>query len=78
MNLLLFSGLLESSRDDYQLGRAAGSDFVPAGFQSPPSSVSGDSSNASAPRIGKSMVSSNVTKQIKDVPFLSRCYGRIS
>ena len=31
--------------------------------------MSGDSGTASAPRIGESMVSSNVTKQIKDVPF---------
>ena len=49
--------------------RAAGSGFVPAGFQSPRSSVSGDSGTASAPRIGENTVSSNVTKQIKDVPF---------
>ena len=49
--------------------RAAGSDFVPAGLQSPRSSVSGDSGTASAPRIGDNTVSSNVTKQIKDVPF---------
>ena len=49
--------------------RAAGSDFVPAGFQSPRSSVSGDSGTASTPKIGESMVSSNVTKKIKDVSF---------
>ena len=49
--------------------RAAGSSFVPAGFQSPQSSVSGDSGTASAPRNGENTVSSNVTKQIKDVPF---------
>ena len=64
------SGLWEGSRDDYQLNRrAAGSIFVPARFQSPRSSVSGDSGTASAPRTGENMVSSNVTKQIKDVPF---------
>ena len=45
--------------------RAAGSGFVPAGFQSPRSSVSGDSGTASAPRIGEKTVSSNVTNQIK-------------
>ena len=49
--------------------RAAGSGFVPAGFLSPRSSVSGDSGTASAPRIGENMASSNFTKQIKDVPF---------
>ena len=51
--------------------RAAGSGFVPAGFRSPRSSVSGDSCTASAPapRIGENTVSNNVTKQIKDVPF---------
>ena len=49
--------------------RATGSGFVPAGFQSPRSSVSGDSGTASAPRIGENTVSSNATKQIKDVPF---------
>ena len=42
--------------------RAAGSGFVPAGFQSPRSSVSGDTGTASAPRIGENTVSSNVTK----------------
>ena len=69
-NLLLVSGLWEGSRDDYQLNRrAAGSNFVAARFQSPQSSVSGDSGTASAPRIGENMVSSNVTKQIKDLPF---------
>ena len=31
--------------------------------------MSGDSGIASAPRIGENMVSSNVTKQIKDVQF---------
>ena len=49
--------------------RDTGSDFVPAGFQSPRSSVSGDSGTASAPRIGENTVWSNVAKQIKDVPF---------
>ena len=49
--------------------RAAGSGFVPAGFLSPRSSVNGDSGTASAPRIGENTVSSNVTKQIKDVPL---------
>ena len=49
--------------------RVAGSCFVPAGFQSPQSSVSGDSGTTSAPRVGDNTVSSNVTKQIKDVPF---------
>ena len=49
--------------------RAAGSGFVPAGFQSPRSSVSVDSGTASAQRIGENTVSSNVTKQIKDVPL---------
>ena len=49
--------------------QAAGSGFVPAGFQSPRLSVSGGSGTASAPRIGENTVSSNVTKQIKDVPF---------
>ena len=49
--------------------RDAGNDFVPAGFRSPRSSVSGDSGTASAPRMGENTVSSNVTKQIKDVPF---------
>ena len=50
--------------------RAAGSGFVPAGFQSPRSSVSGDSGTASsAPRSGENTVSSNVTKEIKDIPF---------
>ena len=37
--------------------RAAGSDFVPAGFQSPRSSVSGDSGTASARRIGENTYS---------------------
>ena len=49
--------------------RAARSGFVPTGFRSPRSSVSGDSGTASAPRIGENTISSNVTKQIKDVPF---------
>ena len=49
--------------------RAAGGGFVSDEFQSPRSSVSGDRGNASAPRIGENMVSSNFTKQIKDVPF---------
>ena len=49
--------------------RAAGSGFVPAAFQSPRSSVSGDSGTASGPRIGENMASSNFTKQIKDGPF---------
>ena len=49
--------------------QAAGSGFVPAGFQSPRLSVSGGSCTASAPRIGENTVSSNVAKQIKDVPF---------
>ena len=49
--------------------RAAESGFVPAEFQSPRSSVSGDSGTASAPKIGENTVSSIVTKQIKDVPF---------
>ena len=49
--------------------RAAGSGFVPAGFQSPRSSVNGDSGTASAPRTGENMATSNFTKQIKDVPF---------
>ena len=50
--------------------RATGSGSVPAGFQSPRSSVSGDSGTASAPRIGENTVSSNnATKQIKDMPF---------
>ena len=31
--------------------------------------MSGGSGTASAPRIGENTVSSNVTKQIKDVPF---------
>ena len=31
--------------------------------------MSGDSGTASAPRIGENTVSSNVIKQIKDVPF---------
>ena len=31
--------------------------------------MSGDSGTASAPRIGENTVSSNVTKQVKDVPF---------
>ena len=47
--------------------RAAGSGFVPAGFQSPRSSVSGDSGTASSPRSDDNTASSNVTKQIKDV-----------
>ena len=51
--------------------RAAGSDFVPAGFRSPRMSVSDDSGTASAPRNGENTVSSNVTKQIKDVPFFT-------
>ena len=49
--------------------RAAGSGFVPAGFQSTRSSVNGDIGTASGPRVGENTVSSNVTKQIKDVPF---------
>ena len=49
--------------------RTVGSDFVPAGFQSTRSSVSGDSGTASAPRIGENVVLSNFTKQIKDVLF---------
>ena len=68
-----FAGLGSVGRHEGQLParRAAGSGFVPAGFQSPRSSVSGDSGTASAPapRIGENTVSSNVTKQIKDVPF---------
>ena len=31
--------------------------------------MSGDSGTASAPSVGENTVSSNVTKQIKDVPF---------
>ena len=58
--------------------RAAGSGFVPAGFQSPRSPVSGDSGTASAPRIGENTAPSNVTKQIKNVPFFHGALGRIS
>ena len=49
--------------------RAAGSGFVPAWFQSTRSSVNGDIGTASGPRVGENTVPSNVTKQIKDVPF---------
>ena len=39
--------------------------------------MSGDNGTASAPRIGENMVSSNFTKQIKDVPFFHGANGRV-
>ena len=48
--------------------RAAGSDFVPAGFQSPRSSVSGDSGTASAPRFGENTVSGGLSLSDESFP----------
>ena len=63
---LRYIGGLEGSLPTRQ---AASSGFVPAGFQFPRSSVSGDGT-ASAPIISEKMASSNFTKQIKHVPFI--------
>ena len=52
--------------------RAAGSRFVPAGLDSPRSSVSDDNGTASsAQRIGENRASSGFTRHIKDVPFFN-------
>ena len=56
--------------------RAAGGGFVPEGFQSPQSSVSGNSGTPSAPTIGEGMASSNFTKQIKDLYFFNDAKAR--